>query len=124
MTMRMFFLVGPLILYPVFASAQSIEVFATTGAVQLWDDEGRLGVGVPIGGGVGFKSPHGWGVELFAETQKATRNFDSDVRFDSTVAAARTRLLKYFGRGGTQPYAGGSLGVTRITSTRESPVGC
>jgi len=69
-------------------------------------------------------SPHGWGIELLAETQKANRHFDSDVLFDSTVTAARARLLKYFGGGRTQPYAGGSLGVTRITSTRESPTGC
>ena len=113
-----------LILSPAFASAQSIEIFATTGAVQLWDDEGNLGVGVPIGGGVGFKSPHGWGIEVLAETQKAKRNFDSDVRFDSTVTAARARILKYFGSGHTQPYAGGGLGVTRVTSTRDSPADC
>jgi hypothetical protein len=96
MTMRIVVLLS-LTLSPVFASAQSIEPFATTGAVQLWDDEGRIGVGVPIGGGIGFKSPHGWGIELLAETQKAQRNFDSNVRFDSTVTAGRARLLKYFG---------------------------
>jgi hypothetical protein len=123
MTMRIFLLVA-LILSPAFASAQSIEVFATTGAVQLWDDEGNLGVGVPLGGGVGFKSPHGWGIEVLAETQKAKRNFDSDVRFDSTVTAARARILKYFGGARTQAYAGGGLGVTRVTSTRDSPAGC
>ena len=121
--MRIFILVA-LIVSPALASAQSIEVFATTGAVQLWDDEGRLGVGVPIGGGVGFKSPHGWGFELLGETQKAERNFDSDVRFDSTVTAARARILKYFGGGRTQPYAGGGFGVTRVKSTRDSPAGC
>ena len=118
------FLLGVLILSPVLASAQSIEVFATTGVVQLWDDEGSLGVGVPIGGGVGFKSPHGWGIEMLAETQKAQRNFDSGVQFDSTVTAARGRIIKYFGSGRTQPYAGGGLGVTRVKSTRESPTGC
>ena len=118
------FLLAALILFPAFASAQSIDVFATTGAVQLWDDEGNLGVGVPIGGGIGFKSPHGWGIEVLAETQKAKRNFDSDVHFDSTVTAARVRILKYFGGGRTQPYAGGGLGVTRVTSTRDSPADC
>ena len=61
--MRILFLAA-IILFPALASAQSIEVFAMTGAVQLWDDEGNIGVGVPIGGGVGFKSPHGWGFEL------------------------------------------------------------
>src|SRR5688572_7606029 len=100
MTVRMLFLTA-LILSPALASAQSIEIFATTGAAQLWDDEGNLGVGVPIGGGIGFKSPHGWGIELLAETQKAERNFDSDVRFDSTVTAGHARILKYFGGGRT-----------------------
>jgi len=122
--MRVFFLLDVLILSPVLASAQSIEVFATTGVVQLWDDEGSLGVGVPIGGGIGFKSPHGWGIEMLAETHKAQRNFDNGVQFDSTVTAARGRIIKYFGSGRTQPYAGGGLGVTRVKSTRESPTGC
>ncbi len=123
MTMRIF-LLAALILSPALASAQSLEVFATTGVVQLWDDEGNLGLGAPIGGGVGFKSPHGWGVEVMAETQKVKRTFDSDVRFDSTVTAGRARIMKYFGNGGTQPYAGGGLGVTRIESTRDNPADC
>jgi len=117
-------LLAALILSPAVASPQSIEVFGTTGAVQLWDDEGNIGVGAPIGGGVGFRSPHGWGIELVAETQKAKRNFDSDVRFDSTVTAGRARILKYFGGGRAQPYAGGGLGVTRVTSTRDYPADC
>jgi opacity protein-like surface antigen len=121
--MRIFLLVA-LFFSPAFASAQSIEIFATAGAVQLWDDEGNLGGGVPIGGGVGFKSPHGWGIEVLAETQQAKRHFDSDVRFDSTVTAARARILKYFGGGRTQAYAGGGLGVTRVTSMRDSPADC
>ena len=65
------------------------------------------GSACPFGGGVGFKSPHGWGIEVLAEHQKAERSFSSDVRFDSTVTAARARILKYFGNGRTQPYAGG-----------------
>jgi hypothetical protein len=109
---------------PAHASAQSVEVFATTGVVQLWDDEGNIGVGVPIGGGVGFRWPGGWGIEALAEMQKATRDFDSGVRFDSTVTAARARVIRYFGSGRTQPYAGAGFGVTHIESTRESPVGC
>lgn len=122
--MRIFLFLGLLILSPVLASAQSIDVFAMTGVVQVWDDEGNIGAGMPIGGGIGFKSPHGWGLEALAETQKAERNFDSGVRFDSTVTAARGRIMKYFGSGRTQPYAGGGLGVTRVKSTRESPTDC
>ena len=116
-------LVFALLLSPAVASAQSIELFATTGVVQVWDDEGNIGAGTPIGGGIGFKSPHGWGIELLAEAQKATRNFDSDVHFSSTVTAGRARVMKYFG-GRTQPYAGGGLGVTRVESRRDSPAGC
>ena len=41
MTMRM--LTFALVLsVPALASAQSAEVFATTGVVQLWDDEGNI----------------------------------------------------------------------------------
>ena len=94
-----------------------------TGVVQLWDDEGNIGNGVPVGGGVGFRSPHGWGVEALVEGHKATRDFDSGVRFDSTVTAGRARILKYFGTGRTQPYAGGALGVTRVKSARTEPFG-
>lgn len=118
------FLIALVLSIPAHASAQSFEVFATTGVVQLWDDEGNIGAGVPIGGGVGFKWPGGWGIEALAETQKATRDFDSGVRFDSTVTAARARLIRYFGSGRTQPYAGAGFGVTHIESTRESPSGC
>lgn len=123
MTMRTFFLLV-VSLSPAVASAQSIELFATTGVARLWDDEGNLGSGVPIGGGVGFRSPHGWAIEALAETQKAERSYDSGVRFVSTITAARARVVKYFGDGRTQPYAGASLGAIRIGSTRESPVGC
>ena len=123
MTMRML-AIALVLSVPALASAQSVEIFATTGVVQVWDDEGNIGAGVPIGGGIGLKWPRGWGIEALAETQKATRDFDSGVRFDSTVTAARARLIKYFGSGRTQPYAGAGVGVTRIESTRESPVGC
>jgi len=109
---------------PAHASAQSVEVFAASGTLQLWDDEGNLGAGVPIGGGVGVRWPHGWGIELLADTQKARREFDSDVRFDSTATGARARIIRYFGTGRIQPYAGGSLGVMRVETTRESPSGC
>jgi opacity protein-like surface antigen len=111
---------------PALASAQSLELFALTGAVQLWDDEGNLGVGIPIGGGVGFRSPRGWGVEALVEGQNAKRRFEppSDVRFDSTVTSGRARLLKYFGTGRAQPYAGGGFGVTRIKSTYDYAAGC
>jgi len=108
---------------PALASAQSVEIFATTGVCQVWDDEGNIGTGVPIGGGIGFRSPHGWGVEFLAERQKATRNFASGVSFDSTVTAARARLLKYFGSSRTQPFAGASLGIARIESSRTEPLG-
>lgn len=121
--MRIFTLLT-IAIWPPLASAQSIEVFAATGVVQLWDDEGNLGAGVPIGGGVGFRSPHGWGIEGIVETQQAQRNFASDVRFASTITAARARVIKYFGTGRTQPYAGASLGVTMVQTTRESPTGC
>jgi opacity protein-like surface antigen len=121
--MRRYLFLALIILCPALASAQSVEIFGVTGGIQLWDDEGNIGFGVPFGGGVGFKSPHGWGVEGLVERQKAERNFSSGVRFDSTVTAARGRLLKYFGSGRIQPYAGGGIGVTRVESARTEPPG-
>lgn len=110
-----------IILSPALASAQSIEVFGNVGFHHLWDDEGRIGSGVPVGGGIGFRSPHGWGVEGLVDVLKATRDFDSGVSFDSTSTSVRGRLLKYFGSGQNQPYAGGGFGVTRIESSRTEP---
>jgi hypothetical protein len=121
--MRFLLLVAVIIFTPVLASAQSIEVFGVTGGVQVWDDEGNIGFGVPLGGGIGFRSPNGWGIEGLFEGQKAERNFSSGVRFDSTITSARARILKYFGQNRIQPYAGGGLGITHITSTRTEPVG-
>lgn len=122
--MRIVSLLGIVVLSPVLAAAQSIEVFFTTGVVQLWDDEGNLGTGAPVGVGLGFRSPHGWGIEVLADAQKATRTFDSDVRLDSTVLSLRARMLKYFGDGRVQPYAGAGLGATSVKSTRDAPSGC
>ncbi len=112
--------------FPRLGFAQSIELFVATGAVQLWDDEGSLGLGLPVAGGVGFRSSHGWGVEALIEGQQAKRRFGgpNDVRFDSTVVAGRARLLKYFGNGRTQAYAGGGSGITRIKSTYDYPADC
>lgn len=121
--MRFLLLVAVIIFTPVLASAQSIEVFGVTGGVQVWDDEGNIGFGVPLGGGIGFRSPNGWGIEGLFEGQKAERNFSSGVRFDSTIISARARILRYFGQNRIQPYAGGGLGITQIKSTRTEPIG-
>ena len=122
MRLLIFFIV--LLSLPVSAFPQSIEIFVMTGAVQVWDDEGSLGWGAPIGGGVGFRSPHGWGLEALVESQRVKRRFASDVRFDSTVLGSRARLLKYFRDGRTQPYAGAGLGLTRIKSAYDYPADC
>jgi hypothetical protein len=53
-----------------------------------------------------------------------TKATSESARFDSTVTAARARVIKYFGNGRTQSYAGGALGATRVESTRNFPVGC
>jgi opacity protein-like surface antigen len=121
--MRFFVFLAGLVLVPTLASAQTVEVFGMTGGAQVWDDEGNIGFGVPLGGGVGFKSPQGWGIEALVETERPQRDFSSGVSFDSTLTAGRVRLMKYFGGGRTQPYAGGGFGLARITSTRTEPPG-
>jgi hypothetical protein len=121
--MRRFLLLSAIILAPAIASAQSLELFGMTGGGHVWDDEGRIGFGMPLGGGIGVRAPNGWGIEGLFETQKAERNFSSGVRFDSTVTAARARVLKYFGDRRVQPYAGGGFGISRIASTRTEPPG-
>ena len=71
MRVLLLLLLAAIILTPTFASAQTIEVFGITGGAQVWDDEGNIGFGVPFGGGVGFRTPGGWGVEGLVEGQKA-----------------------------------------------------
>jgi opacity protein-like surface antigen len=121
--MRLLVLLAGLVLAPAIVCAQSIEVFGVTGGAQIWDDESNIGFGVPLGGGIGFRSPDKWGIEALVETQQVKRDFSSGVSFDSTLTAGRVRLLKYFGDGRTQPYAGGGVGVARIESTRTEPPG-
>ena len=116
-------LLAAIILTPVFASAQTIELFGITGGTQVWDDEGNIGFGVPFGAGIGFRTSTGWGVEGLFEGQKAERNFTSGVRFDSNLTSARGRVLKYFGTGRTQFYTGGGLGISKIATTRTEPAG-
>jgi hypothetical protein len=114
------------VLSPALLSAQapSLELFASTGVVQLWDDEGSLGTGSPLAGGLGFRLPQGWAVEALVERHENNRDFDSDVRFDSTVLGGRFRLLKYFGTARAQAYVGGGVGATRIKSIYDYPTRC
>jgi hypothetical protein len=121
--MRLLLLLAAIVLTPVFASAQTVEVFGVTGGTQVWSDESNIGFGVPFGLGIGIRTAGGWGVEGLVEAQKAERSFSSGVRFDSTLSSARGRVLKYFGSGRIQPYAGAGLGISRIATTRSEPVG-
>lgn len=110
------------LLVPALASAQAFEIFATTGHAQLWNDESRLGGGIPFGGGVGIRLPVGVGVEAIGEASQHARRFDSDVRFDADAIGFKVRVLKYFGRAGVQPYVGGGFGLTKFESVFDYPV--
>ena len=114
--MPLLLLLSVIFLTPVVVSAQTVEVFGVTGGAQVWDDEGNIGFGVPFGAGIGLRVPGGWSLEGLFEGQKAERSFTSGVRFDSTLTSARGRILKYFGNGRTQPYAGAGLGLASQTS--------
>jgi outer membrane protein with beta-barrel domain len=110
-------------LFPAVLSAQttSPEVFVRAGLVKLWDDEGNLGTGPSIGGGVGIRLPHGIAIEGLVERHSNDRNFSSGVVFKSTAAGVVGRVVKYIGPSHTRPYFGGGAGVARIRTMSRFP---
>ena len=112
------------LLFPSLLNAQTgvgPEVMGRAGIVQLWDDEGNIGTGPALAGGVGVRLPGGFGAEALVERHTNERHFTSGVSFDSHALAVTGRILKYVGRGNTRPYFGGGAGVTRITTRSEFP---
>ncbi len=110
--------------FPTLLSAQttpSPEIFVRAGIVKLWDDEGNLGVGPSIAGGVGVRFAHGIGVEALVERHTNDRHFDSGVRFDSSVVGVMARVAKYLGQSSAQPYFGGGIGMTRVKTHSDFP---
>jgi len=110
--------------FPAVLSAQSTtspEIFVRTGLVQLWDDEGNIGIGPSIGIGAGIRLPHGIAIEGLVERHTNDRNFSSGVAFNSTVVGAAGRIAKYVGSSRTQPYFGGSAGITRVKTISQFP---
>jgi opacity protein-like surface antigen len=122
--MRYLAFVSVLLLFPTLLAAQSThspEIFVRAGTVYLWDDEGRIGSGLLIGGGAGIRLVHGIGIEGLFERHVTDRRFSSSVSFHSTVVGATARILKYVGTSRVQPYAGGGVGMARIETLSEFP---
>ncbi len=120
--MRYLILFGALV-FPtaLYAQSPTIEIFGRAGLVQLWDDEGNIGTGPSIGGGLGVRFPVGVGIEGLFERHTNDRNFSSGVSFNSEATTGSLRVAKYFGGGGAKFYAGGAIGTSRITTRGQFP---
>src|SRR5215210_6870747 len=113
-----------LVFFPTVLTAQrnaSPEVFVRGGLGSLWDDEGKIGTGPSVAGGIGIKLPHRIGIEAIVERHASERSFSSGVSFESTTFAAMARLAKYVGGGPAQPYFGGAIGRARVHTIGEFP---
>ena len=92
--------------------AQKREVFGAIGAAKAYDDEGGVGTGVPIAGGLGYRLSPKWGVlgEIHRMHHKREIGFDIPP-FEGTGIFATANLLRYLSSGTVQPYVsfGGGL---------------
>jgi opacity protein-like surface antigen len=106
-------LMGLLLLAPA-ALAQDLErrgeVFGSLGGGKVYDDEGSLGKGFDIGGGVGFRLTPKVGIEGQVNRIDYERNFASGVRFAGTAVFTTANLLYHFSTSKVQPYVVGGVG--------------
>jgi hypothetical protein len=120
--------VALLLIFPAVSAAQGRppqagpEVFGTLAVGWLNDDEGSLGNGVDIGGGVGYRWPGPVAIEVQLGRLEAERRFESGVEFDATLLHVTGRLLYHFSVGDNEPYVGGAVGLTRFERTSIFPV--
>jgi hypothetical protein len=88
------------------------EVFGTLGYGGTWDDEGGVGRGLDIGGGLGVRATRKLGFEGSINRIRHLRKFStSPVRFEGTAVFASANALYHFSESSTQPYVIGGVGA-------------
>lgn len=115
-----------LCLLPGLAAAQTPspgrpEVLGSVSAGTLWDDESKIGLGVVIGAGAGYR----WkrvGVEGRVERFSHERTFLSGVHFEARGTRFLGQLSYYWSDGRTQPFVGGVFGAIKVKRRNESPL--
>ena len=109
-------LVGIFLLLPSAAFAQEYdekwELFGTLGYGGTWDDEGGVGRGLDIGGGLGVRATRKLGFEGSVNRITHVREFNSSpVRFEGTAVFAGANALYHFSESKAQPYVIGGVGM-------------
>jgi hypothetical protein len=86
----------------------------------LWDDESKIGLGVAVGAGAGYR----WkrvGIEGRVERFSHERTFLSGTHFEATGTRFLGQLSYYWSDGRTQPFVGGVFGAIKVKQRNEYP---
>jgi opacity protein-like surface antigen len=122
--MKLYILLGILLLAPA-ALAQNQErrgeVFGSLGGAKAYDDEGSIGKGLDIAGGVGFRLTPKVGIEAQVNHFDYERNFASGVRFAGTAVFTTANLLYHFSTSKAQPYVVGGVGFVHHENRTRFP---
>lgn len=86
------------------------EVFGSIGGGKVYDDEGSLGKGLDIGGGIGFRLTSKLHIEGQVNGIDYERNFASGVRFAGTAIFTTANLRYHFSTAKVQPFIVGGVG--------------
>jgi opacity protein-like surface antigen len=97
------------------------EVFGSIGGGKTYDDEGSLGKGLDIGGGVGFRLTPRFGVEGQVNRIDYQRDFDSGVRFEGTAVFTTANVVYHFSTSRAQPYVVGGVGFVHHENRSQFP---
>jgi opacity protein-like surface antigen len=114
-----FLLLAPTVLAQNYASRG--EVFGSIGGGKTYDDEGSLGSGFDVGGGVGFRLTPRFGVEGQINRLDYKRDFSSGVRFEGTALFTTANVLYHFTTSQAQPYVIGGLGFVHHENRSRFP---
>jgi opacity protein-like surface antigen len=97
------------------------EVFGSVGGGKAFDDEGGLGSGVDVGGGVGFRITPRFAVEGQVNRIHHKRDFSSGVRFEGIALFTTASVLYHFSDEKAQPYVLAGLGFVNYENRSRFP---
>jgi hypothetical protein len=93
------------------SSTNGVMVFGQASPVQLWDDEGSIGTGLGIGGGVNLPLSDSWNLRGRVIRSQNERNFGNGVVFENSSTRYAAELLWELGDSRYAPYFGAGVGA-------------
>ncbi|MCI0489223.1 MAG: outer membrane beta-barrel protein [Blastocatellia bacterium] len=97
------------------------EVFINVGRGVIFDDEGFLGSGTSIGGGIGFRLISKLGIEGEVKRIPHFREFPSGVQLRGTAVFININAIYHFSDSRIQPYVTGGAGFLHYRNKSRSP---